>query len=392
MTKIKDADPHYIRCIKPNMNMVPAKADGAMMMDQLLKAGVLATVKIRQNGYCYRVIHKNFVAMYTCALGPKAKGKKCTSAEGWKAAAEELIAGLPRVLPSLELSGPTSFAVGSSKVFMGTRVFKALEDARRDALGEKVSFIQATIRGVACRRLVAPKRHLRDELSAVLRKFNLEDCLDEFHKHSATPARWNGDAALKRVGGKENLEKAMSEIEVLIDRAEGMEFKNRDVLVAEHANKRMSLEMDALAEVGNQVQSMDPIAIEKTIARLNGLHLTCEELPQLEARMQKLRTQIPLVKAMKKVLEEVEGDTEDPSHMVTLAEMMDTVAEAGLGADSGEWLLLEGAELFAKIQKLKEEGERKKREEAEKRAAELAAEEAKRAAERAAEQAAEQAA
>ena len=105
MTKIKDADPHYIRCIKPNSNKVPTKADGSMMMEQLLKAGVLATVRIRQNGYCYRVVHKNFVAMYTCALGPKAKAPNATTAEQWRAAAEAIIAGLPKVFPSLSRNG-----------------------------------------------------------------------------------------------------------------------------------------------------------------------------------------------------------------------------------------------------------------------------------------------
>merc|ERR1719162_1743674 len=66
MSKIHKANPHYIRCVKPNTEKVAGRFNAPAVMEQLLFGGMLAAVNIRQQGYAYRVPHKDFVCLYAC--------------------------------------------------------------------------------------------------------------------------------------------------------------------------------------------------------------------------------------------------------------------------------------------------------------------------------------
>ena len=68
MDTLDEADPHFVRCIKPNMEKKPKAMDVPITQKQLNYTGVLETVKIRQTGYPLRVSFMDFCERYrdTC--------------------------------------------------------------------------------------------------------------------------------------------------------------------------------------------------------------------------------------------------------------------------------------------------------------------------------------
>ena len=55
MDTLNHANPFFIRCIKSNADKAPCQFDNAIVLRQLRYTGMLATVKIRQSGYNYRL-------------------------------------------------------------------------------------------------------------------------------------------------------------------------------------------------------------------------------------------------------------------------------------------------------------------------------------------------
>ena len=61
MLKLTASQPHFVRCIKPNLLKAPGQFDGPMVNKQLTYTGVLATTKIRANGYPLRLKFGEFI-------------------------------------------------------------------------------------------------------------------------------------------------------------------------------------------------------------------------------------------------------------------------------------------------------------------------------------------
>ena len=55
MDTLTHANPFFIRCIKSNADKAPCQFDNTIVLQQLRYTGMLATVKIRQSGYNYRL-------------------------------------------------------------------------------------------------------------------------------------------------------------------------------------------------------------------------------------------------------------------------------------------------------------------------------------------------
>jgi len=68
MAKMIQADPHFIRCIRPNSKNVPDLFDQTKVMTQLRYTGVLETSKIRRQGYSERIQFSEFVIRYQCLV------------------------------------------------------------------------------------------------------------------------------------------------------------------------------------------------------------------------------------------------------------------------------------------------------------------------------------
>eukprot|EP00804_Cyclotella_cryptica_P019435 CCRYP_006620-RA/>CCRYP_006620-RA protein AED:0.11 eAED:0.11 QI:212/1/1/1/0.77/0.9/10/1132/973 len=63
-SRIDTTVPHYIRCLKPNDELVPDRFDPKMIVDQLRCGGVLEAVRVSRAGYPTRYPHDVFKARY----------------------------------------------------------------------------------------------------------------------------------------------------------------------------------------------------------------------------------------------------------------------------------------------------------------------------------------
>ncbi len=69
MSKMQLAEPHFVRCIKPNMQKTASKFDVDFVRAQLRYTGVMETVRIRQQGYAMRLTAREFLDRYVVELG-----------------------------------------------------------------------------------------------------------------------------------------------------------------------------------------------------------------------------------------------------------------------------------------------------------------------------------
>ncbi|CAN0487366.1 unnamed protein product, partial [Hapterophycus canaliculatus] len=56
--------PHYVRCIKPNNNKTPLKIDQTMLTHQVTYLGLRENVRVRRQGYAFRMPFGHFVRRY----------------------------------------------------------------------------------------------------------------------------------------------------------------------------------------------------------------------------------------------------------------------------------------------------------------------------------------
>eukprot|EP00111_Clytia_hemisphaerica_P023422 TCONS_00069001-protein len=64
MSKVIKSDPHFVRCIRPNLQNKPNVIIPSMVLNQLRCTGVLETINIRQKGYSERLPFEQFVELY----------------------------------------------------------------------------------------------------------------------------------------------------------------------------------------------------------------------------------------------------------------------------------------------------------------------------------------
>ena len=97
--RIDKTHPHYVRCLKPNSQLVPGVFTKLMIADQLKCAGVLEAVRVSRVGFPQRYPHAHFVERYRI-LSSKSVEKMKNS--GSKAQTDVLVAS---VLSEMRKSG-----------------------------------------------------------------------------------------------------------------------------------------------------------------------------------------------------------------------------------------------------------------------------------------------
>ncbi|XP_030048618.1 myosin-IIIa [Microcaecilia unicolor] len=68
MEKMYSANPHFVRCIKPNGNKQPDVVDRKMILDQLRYNGLLETIRIRRDGFSWRPSFQDFTQRFGILL------------------------------------------------------------------------------------------------------------------------------------------------------------------------------------------------------------------------------------------------------------------------------------------------------------------------------------
>jgi len=161
--RINQTTPHYVRCLKPNDNLIPSTFDSLVIADQLRCTGVLEAIRVSRVGFPQRYTHKGFVQRYRMlAVGDVrrrmkfAKGKDLC--EVFVNAASDLVSERLHetgavISPSKNgITGRNKNAtvgiqLGLSKVFLRLGTFEALEYLRNEKMAVAAVRLQAATRG-----------------------------------------------------------------------------------------------------------------------------------------------------------------------------------------------------------------------------------------------------
>ncbi|MGK3741378.1 MAG: myosin-5 [Bacillariaceae sp.] len=163
--RIDSTSPHYVRCLKPNDDLVPNQFETHVIAEQLRCAGVLEAIRVSRVGFPHRYYHEQFIIRYGILLTKKTMRKKrgkdlCTSL---------INALIPQVSTVLNKQGSSTCVVslgmqtGHRKVFLRTTVFDALELLRNKKMGLSAIIIQKNIR-----RFVAQHRYYVCLMAAIM--------------------------------------------------------------------------------------------------------------------------------------------------------------------------------------------------------------------------------
>jgi myosin-5 len=104
-SRIDSTSPHYVRCLKPNDDLVPHHLEAHIIADQLRCAGVLEAIRVSRVGFPHRFLNDQFLQRYGILAESKIKGRTAL-----KERCVRLINALvPQVLGVLEHDGgPTA--------------------------------------------------------------------------------------------------------------------------------------------------------------------------------------------------------------------------------------------------------------------------------------------
>lgn len=130
MTTLNEANPFFIRCIKSNSEKASCQFDDEIVLRQLRYTGMLATVKIRQSGYNYRLLFEEFIQQYQILLP-----RGLLSSKG----------DVSAFLQTMHLN-PDNFQIGKSKVFLRESEKLLLDEALHTEIMRRVVFIQRWVK------------------------------------------------------------------------------------------------------------------------------------------------------------------------------------------------------------------------------------------------------
>ena len=132
------ANPHFVRCVKPNMEKKPDTFNQLVVMNQLKYSGMMETVKIRRAGYPVRRIFDDFLFRFRVLAAGVDKGlplkDQCAA-----------------VFQKHEPTGK-DWKMGHTKAFMREKVEIILEEARLKELQVTIEKIKAFVAGVVFRQ------------------------------------------------------------------------------------------------------------------------------------------------------------------------------------------------------------------------------------------------
>ncbi|KAM9509577.1 myosin-IIIb-like isoform 1-T1 [Guaruba guarouba] len=134
MERMYSANPHFVRCIKPNSQKEPGVVDSQVVLQQLRYNGLLETIRIRRDGFSWRPSFEEFAERYAILLvKPDVSLTKESCLE---------------ILQSTELTG---WICGKSRLFFKywhqEQLVKCVEQLERAAV-----VIQKAFRGFRCRK------------------------------------------------------------------------------------------------------------------------------------------------------------------------------------------------------------------------------------------------
>ena len=162
METLNSTEPHFVRCMKPNMEKVGRRYDSHVMLFQLRYAGFLEVCRIRQLGYPNRLSFEKFVKLYgILASNGKATAPAMTPLE------------ILRHLEADRVLAPGQCVIGTTKMFVKHAITAKLDALRDEIYFSYVARIQKLIRGINQRSRYRLLKRTLDQLKVAIGVRNL---------------------------------------------------------------------------------------------------------------------------------------------------------------------------------------------------------------------------
>ncbi|CAC5419944.1 CHS1 [Mytilus coruscus] len=168
LEKMRQAEAHFVRCIKPNNMKQKENFSATRVNEQLLYNGITEVAKIRKQGYPVRKLHTDFYKRYS-ALHPDFPRKTADDCQGTKSLVE-------KILPD---RFKAEYRVGKHRIFMKESPYMFLE---------KFLYIreQSARRSMAtCIFKMWSEKKAAEELKAVQRRKKVAQLQSDMEKEDA---------------------------------------------------------------------------------------------------------------------------------------------------------------------------------------------------------------
>ena len=281
MAQLKSTQPHFVRCIVPNILKKPGRMDVPLVLDQLRCNGVLEGIRIARLGYPNRLPFVEFRQRYeilTPGILPK----------GYMDGRE----ACRRMVHVLELDD-TTFKLGTSKIFFKAGVLAELEESRDTLLFDIFSRLQAVARMWTGRRQMKKILNRAVAIRVIQRNARVYGELREwpwwqlYTKVRPLLAATRNDEELRRKEMelalvRERADRDKQEREALEKLKMALEAEKRKVEDDLQAERALALDKDALLERSKQRE----VDLEEEV---NALQLDINTLDSQVSRAMRLQ-------------------------------------------------------------------------------------------------------
>ncbi|KAF9234323.1 nonmuscle myosin heavy chain b [Melanogaster broomeanus] len=265
MAQLHATQPHFVRCIVPNVNKKAGRVDVPLVLDQLRCNGVLEGIRIARLGYPNRLPFVEFRQRYeimTPGIIPRGY------MDGRKACL--------RMVGALELDTEL-YRVGTSKIFFKAGVLAELEERRDALLYDVFSRLQAVARKFSARRQMKKILNRAIAIRTIQRNARVYGDLRDwpwwqlYTKVRPLLAATRNDEELRRKDIelqliKERAERDQREKENLEKVKMALEAEKQKIVEEFEAERALALDKDSLLERSKQRE----IDLEEEIKALQG--------------------------------------------------------------------------------------------------------------------------
>uniref|UniRef100_A0A8C5LLH3 Unconventional myosin-XIX n=1 Tax=Leptobrachium leishanense TaxID=445787 RepID=A0A8C5LLH3_9ANUR len=200
MQILQSTTPHYIRCIKPNMECKAMEFKKEEVLTQLEACGIVETINISAAGFPIRISFQSFLGRYgiiapwQMTVGMQSYIQDCSPAKKRRGSPSQvedkdaLLSMMQKilhiVLPKLETeSKPNSTLAhcGTTKVFLTHSMIELLEQTRTASLSQRALCIQRCWRKYIQRKR-AKQQQAATKIQAVVRSWLIKKHIKRMHK------------------------------------------------------------------------------------------------------------------------------------------------------------------------------------------------------------------
>ena len=162
MTTLNACQPHFIRCIKPNLMKKPDRFDSRLVLTQMSYAGLFEAIKVRKSGFSYRKAYPDFLKEYRILCS--AQDLQTMQSKGGD---KERVGWMLGSMLGSKLD-KAEWQLGKTKMFMRNGQRLLLSQLKDEALTVKTVILQSAFRGTLARRRVKRIREFSAECVRVM--------------------------------------------------------------------------------------------------------------------------------------------------------------------------------------------------------------------------------